>query len=102
MATKKKVEPKEKKKITVIMEPRTVNFFEDVIVEFEADTFTLINDDKNVPMWAIISEDPASNVFLKQYDVYAIGFTENLKPMIEVTKKLIEAIKKQNKAIKTK
>lgn len=92
MAAKNK---NEKKKITVIMEPRRVNFFEDVIVEFEADTFTLINDDKEVPMWAIISEEPVSNIFLKQYDVYAIGFTENLKPMIE-------AIKKQNKAIKVK
>lgn len=92
MAAKNK---NEKKKITVIMEPRRVNFFEDIIVEFEADTFTLINDDKEVPMWAIIYEDPVSNVFLKQYDVYAIGFTENLKPMIE-------AIKKQNKAIKVK
>ena len=96
MATKKKVEPKEKKKITVVMEPWVYERGE-LIVEFEADTFTLINDDKDCAMWAIISEDPVSNVFLKQHQVYAIGFTEDIQP-------LIDAISRQNrsKAIKTK
>ena len=96
MATKKKVEPKEKKKITVVMEPWVYERGE-LIVEFEADTFTLINDDKDCTMWTIISEDPVSNVFLKQHQVYAIGFTEDIQP-------LLDAIKRQNrsKAIKTK
>lgn len=96
MATKKKVEPTEKKKITVVMEPWVYERGE-LIVEFEADTFTLINDDKDCAMWAIISEDPVSNVFLKQHQVYAIGFTEDIQP-------LIDSIKRQNrsKAIKTK
>ena len=93
MATKKK---NEKKKITVVMEPWVYERGE-LIVEFEADTFTLINDDKDCTMWAIISEDPVSNVFLKQHQVYAIGFTEDIQP-------LLDAIKRQNrsKAIKTK
>jgi hypothetical protein len=96
MATKKKVESKEKRKITVIMEPWAYERGE-MIVEFKADTFTLINDDKDCTMWAIISEDPASNVFLKQHQVYAIGFTEDIQPLIDV-------IKRQNrsKAIKVK
>lgn len=93
MAAKKK---NEKKKITVIMEPWVYERGE-LIVEFEADTFTLINDDKDCTMWAIISEDPVSNVFLKQHQVYAIGFTEDIQP-------LIDAIRRQNrsKAIKVK
>ena len=96
MATKKKVEPKEKKKITVIMEPWVYERGE-LIVEFEADTFTLINDDKDCAMWSIVSMDPVSNVFLKQHQVYAIGFTEDIQP-------LIDAIRRQNrsKAIKVK
>ncbi len=93
MAAKKN---NEKKKITVIMEPWVYERGE-LIVEFEADTFTLINDDKDCTMWAIISEDPVSNVFLKQHQVYAIGFTEDIQP-------LIDAIRRQNrsKAIKVK
>lgn len=95
MAAKKKNEKKnEKNKITVVMEPWVYERGE-LIVEFEADTFTLINDDKDCAMWAIVSLDPASNVFLKQHQVYAIGFTEDIQP-------LINTIKKQNKAIKVK
>lgn len=90
MATKKKVEPKEKEKITVVMEPWVYERGE-LIVEFEADTFTLINDDKDCAMWAIVSEDPVSNVFLKQHQVYAIGFTEDIQP-------LLDAIKRQNRS----
>ena len=95
MATKKKPT---KRKITVIFES-WVTLAEDAIVEFEANTFTLICEGGPCPMWSIINEDPAdetlqaSNVFLKQSEVLAIGFTDDMQPMIKSFKKQIKAIK---------
>ena len=69
MATKKKAS----RKVTVIF-----NLYCPP-VEFEADSFALLGQESQNPVYAITREDPASNVFIEFGQVLAIGFSEDMK-----------------------
>lgn len=87
MAAKKTpAKASEHKKITVIFDyyaieqgPRAV--------EFEGDTFALINSETQFPVYVITNEEKPSNIFIDFGKVMAIGFTEDVKPIIEEIEK---------------
>ena len=85
MATKKKTEDKKaKRKIVVIFKEISSHWADPV--EFSGDTFTLLNEETEYPIYAIISEDPVSNVFIEASGVLAIGFEEDMKPLVKAVK----------------
>ena len=80
--------PQEKtqRKVTVIFDQWD---YRKRIIEFEADRFDLYNGDTDTPIYAITkyaknSTDEVSTVFLKVSDVFAIGFSDQVKPIIDL------------------
>ena len=85
MATKKAVKPKKaKRKIVVIFKEISSHWADPV--EFEGDTFTLLNETTDYPVYAIINEDPVSNVFIEAGGVLAIGFKEDMASLVKSIK----------------